>query len=180
MYLAGLRYSVAFLFEASFSVKLHYFFVIVEYSHKEKEAAYNCTSASLAVVAVEYGDTFVVFLEEMSYFVTDGEEGVEAGSFVIFPLVTLNILEYGLVDASSADVNGDVFVGVSDFEEFSNGVDAVAIKFFDAGCREGHGDDSFGDVGEIEVVAVFFESVFGSSYYLTQEVHLAQERRDDY
>jgi len=49
-------------------------------------------------------------------------------------------------------------------EKLSYCVDIVAIQFFNSRGWEGHGDNSWSDVSEIEVVTVLFVSVFGSTY----------------
>lgn len=51
---------------------------------------------------------------------------------MVLPLETHHILENTLIDASSADIDSDIFVRVSCLEELSNGFDIVAVKFLDS------------------------------------------------
>ena len=68
---------------------------------------------------------------------------------MVLPLVRDDILEYFLVDGAAADVDGEVFALVLDFEELGDGIDVVTIKFLDARGGEGHGDDPRRNVGEV-------------------------------
>lgn len=82
---------------------------------------------------------------------------------MVFPVIAFNIFEFFLIDFSATEVDGNVLIVMILIEELSDGVDGVAVEFFDSGGGEGHGDDSVGDVGEIEVESVFLVPVFGAT-----------------
>ena len=91
LYLTWLSYSVAFFLESPLSIKLHYLFIVIEYSHKQKEATNYCSCSTLPVVTVKNCYSFRISCQKVSYFVTNHKQSVKGWSFVIFPLETDHI-----------------------------------------------------------------------------------------
>jgi hypothetical protein len=75
------------------------------------------------MVAVKYSYPVAIFLQEGGNFIADSKESIKGRSFMVFPFVATDILELFILDASSTDVDGDVFVLVSILEKLPNGVD---------------------------------------------------------
>ena len=57
------------------------------------------------------------------------------------------------------------------FEESGDSGGVVAVETFESGGREGHGEDAWGDVGEVEIVSVLDVAIFGAAYDLSQALH---------
>ncbi len=83
---------------------------------------------------------------------------------MILPLITDDIPQDGFVDRSAAYVDCQVFVFVAGFQQLSNRIDWVSVKFLDAWGWEGHGYNPGGNVCQIEVESIFFISVFGTTH----------------
>lgn len=90
---------------------------------------------------------------------------------MVLPLEADYILQFSFLNAAAADIHGDIFILVRVLQKLPDGVYRVPVQFLDAWGGEGHGYDAVSDVGEVEVVAVLLESVFGAANYLSQEVH---------
>jgi hypothetical protein len=82
---------------------------------------------------------------------------------VVFPIVAFDVFEFLLIDLSATEVDRDVLIVMILVEKVTDRVDRVAVKFLNSRSGERHGNDSIGDVCEIEVEAVFFVPVFGST-----------------
>ena len=111
--LAWLCYSIAFLLEAFLAVESHDFLRLFKDSHEKEETADDGARASLAVVAVENGNSLRVLDQILRHLVADDEKRVKGRSLMVFPFVTSDILKDCLVDAPPADVYCDVFVLVA-------------------------------------------------------------------
>lgn len=68
---------------------------------------------------------------------------------MILPLKADHIFQFSFFYATTADINGDIFVLVRVLQKLSDWVDWVAIQLFNPWGGEGHSDDSISDVGEI-------------------------------
>lgn len=120
--MAGLGDPVALLLKPTKCVELHDFWCRFKDSEEKKEAADYGASATLTVVAVEHSDPVRVLFQELGHFIADEEESIERRSFVVFPVVADDILQFFLFNVPSADVDGDVFVLVSVLKKLSDGV----------------------------------------------------------
>ena len=122
-FLAWLSDPIAFGSEALGCIKLHNFLGLLEESQEEEEGAYDGSCPSLSVVAVKHCNPVVVLFQEGRYFVADAKEGVEGRGLVVFPFVAADVLEFFVLDAPPADVDGDVFVLMCILEKLPDGVD---------------------------------------------------------
>ena len=57
------------------------------------------------------------------------------------------------------------------FQELGDCVDGVPVEFLNARCRKSHGNDSWGNVGEVKIKPILLESILGTSNNLAQKVH---------
>ena len=101
----------------------------------------------------------------------DDEEHIERWRFVVLPFKANDIFQFSLLYAAPADIHGDIFILVGVLQQLPDGIDWVPVQFLDAWGWECHSYDAASNVSEVEVVSVFFETVFGTANYLSQEVH---------
>ncbi len=101
----------------------------------------------------------------------DIDESSHGWGLVIRPLVLKHsILELSIVVGSGADVNDEVVFRMMLLEILSHVVDGVAVGLFqEIGGREGHGDDIFSDVGEIEFFSLVGSLLLGACHQLPHE-----------
>jgi len=90
---------------------------------------------------------------------------------VIGPLIALDLVHEGrVVIISAADVDDEIAVGMLFLEVPGDVLNVVAVGLLEQiGGGEGHGDDSVGDVGEIQVLAVVAGGYFGTSHHLSHK-----------
>ena len=98
-------------------------------------------------------------------------QGSEGGSLVIGPLVAVDLVpESRRVVVPAAHVDDKIVVVVVLLEVARDVLDVVAVGFFEqVGGGEGHGDDPFGDVGEIELLAFVESCYFGAGDHLANQ-----------
>lgn len=167
LYLTRLSYTIAFLLEPPFPVKLHHFLIVIEYSHEQKKTTYDSTCASFTMITVKDSYSLRISCQKMGHLIANDEEGIEGRSFVVFPVESKYVFQDALVDSPTTDVDCDIFVIVLSFEKLSYCVDIVTIEFFNSGGWEGHCYNSMSYVGEVQVITVLFVSVFRSTYDLS-------------
>lgn len=97
---------------------------------------------------------------------------------MVGPLVVPDpVLEGGIVVVAAAHVDDEVVVWVRVFEVIGDVLYIVAIGFFQkARGGIGHGDDSVGDIGEVELLSLVGGGVFGPGHDFPDEAdHVAIE-----
>ena len=62
------------------------------------------------MVTMKNSNSFLIFSQEECNFLTNYEQSVERRSFVIFPFEADYILKDILIDRSTTDIDGDVFI----------------------------------------------------------------------
>lgn len=82
---------------------------------------------------------------------------------MVLPVVGLDVSELLDVYIAAADVDDQRRLGMAFLKELGDHVNGVAIELFDATSRESHGDYAICDVCQVQVVAVFFEAVLGTT-----------------
>ena len=90
---------------------------------------------------------------------------------MIFPWIAYDVVKYLFIDISATNIDGKVFILMETFEELGNWVNWVPIKFLKSWCGKGHRDNPGGNIGQIEIIAIFSKPIFGSTHYLSEEVH---------
>lgn len=80
--------------------------------------------------------------------------------------------EDGVVIVATADVDDEVVVMVFFIEVAGDVLDIVPVGLLDeVGGGEGHGNDSIGDVGEVQLFTLVAGGSFGSGHYLSHNAN---------
>lgn len=108
--MAGLGDAISLGCKPTGGIEFHNFFSVLEDSQEEEKTADDGSCATFAVIAVEYSNSIDICAQKLCNFVANEKERIERRGFVVFPVVAVNVLEFFLFYAPSADVDGDVFI----------------------------------------------------------------------
>lgn len=105
------------------------------------------------------------------HFLTNGKQGFHGRGTMIFPLITIGILEFSFIYFSSADVNYPVSSKMSLIEKLDHIINRVSVKLLNSWSRKGHCDNFIRDVCKIKIIPILLKPVLRPWNYLSKEIH---------
>mmetsp|Transcript_6495 Transcript_6495/g.26760 ORF Transcript_6495/g.26760 Transcript_6495/m.26760 type:complete len:283 (+) Transcript_6495:1623-2471(+) len=142
-----------------------------EESAEEEIGGNDSACPALARQAVHHHHVLVVFREESVDLLAERQEVAQWRSSVVRPPTCMRFVELACVVLSLSEVEHAIVPLVVGVEHAGNLLHAVPVRALHAPlCRETHGYDPVGDVGEVQVECAISEPVLVAAHFRAQRV----------